>query len=66
MTQEAAERFASALLTQFGPDRVFQFELPDGHNLEYVTAALEKAGCSVYRVEGSNAVSVKVPEVRIK
>jgi hypothetical protein len=61
MTQQAAERFASALLKQFAKERVFQFELPDGHNLEYVTDALEKAGCEVQHAPGTNTVTVKAP-----
>jgi hypothetical protein len=61
MTQQAAERFASALLKQFARERVFQFELPEGHNLEYVTEALEKAGCTVQHAKGTNTVSVKAP-----
>ena len=36
MTQEAAERFAQALLMQFGKEREFKFELPEGHNMEFV------------------------------
>jgi hypothetical protein len=62
MTQEAAEKFAKALLLQFGKDRVFQFELPEGHNLEYVAAAFERAGCKVLVNELRNSVTVEVPE----
>ncbi|HEY3783519.1 MAG TPA: hypothetical protein VGL56_20740 [Fimbriimonadaceae bacterium] len=61
MTEQAAERFASALLQQFARERVFQFELPEGHNLEYVTKALEKMGCEVVHTAGTNTVSVKAP-----
>ena len=61
MTQQAAERFANALLQQFARERVFQFEVPEGHNLEYVTEALEKAGCVVEHAAGSDTVTVKAP-----
>lgn len=65
MTQEAAERFAAALLRQFGKDKEFQFELPEGHNIELVTAALKKAGCLVSIREQSNAVTVQVPQAQL-
>jgi hypothetical protein len=65
MTEQSAERFAMALLKQFGKEKVFQFELPDGHNLEYVTSALERLGCAVDCSPGSNTVTVKVPHVPV-
>lgn len=64
MTQEAAERFAQALLKQFGKEREFQFELPEGHNLNLVTAALQKAGCSVEALTESRVI-VRVPEIKL-
>jgi len=65
MTQEAAERFAQALLMQFGKEREFKFELPEGHNIELVTAALEKAGCSVQIDPLRTSAVVQVPEAKL-
>ena len=65
MTQEAAERFAQALLMQFGKEREFKFELPEGHNMEFVTAALERAGCSVQVDQVTRSVVVQVPEAKL-
>jgi len=65
MTQEAAERFATALLIKFSKEGVFQFELPEGHNLELVTASLRRKGCIVDNAPGSTKVTVRVPNTKV-
>ena len=65
MTQEAAERFAQALLKQFAKDREFKFELPEGHNMEFVTSALERAGCLVQVDALKRSAIVQVPEAKL-
>jgi len=62
MTQEAAEKFATALLKQFGKEKEFSIELPEGHNLDLVAAALERTGCLVVRKEDGISLTVNVPE----
>jgi len=50
---------------QFGKEREFKFELPEGHNMEFVTAALERAGCSVQVDQVTRSVVVQVPEAKL-
>ena len=60
MTRGAAEKFAQGLLTQFGKEHAFQFELPEGHHIELVAEALKNMGCKVDYDLQANLVRVKV------